>query len=293
MSELAKRIVVAVVAAPVALAVVLYGGWALAGLLAVVSAIGAWELYRMARNTGHTPLTDLGCALAGLIPLAVHARYLEIFQPRLSWFAVAFILVMSIVIWSRGVAGSPLSAMAITVFGVIYTGAMLSFGYAIRYHEYAIGGADLGPIPLDSGAMLLGLPLLVTWASDIGAFAVGRTFKGPKLIPKVSPGKTISGAIGGLVASVVVAWLYVGNVLQPVAQLALTTMGIVVFGVLISVAAQLGDLVESLLKREAGVKDSGGLLPGHGGILDRLDSLFFVLPTAHLLLGWLLIPAPR
>jgi phosphatidate cytidylyltransferase len=96
-----------------------------------------------------------------------------------------------------------------------------------------------------------------------------------------------------LVASVVVTWMYVTLVLRPTAQLAMTLGGIVMFGLVISVAAQVGDLFESLLKREAGVKDSSSLLPGHGGVLDRLDSLFFVLPVAYLLLGWLLIPAPR
>ena len=112
-------------------------------------------------------------------------------------------------------------------------------------------------------------------------------------MPSISPGKTRSGAVGGLVASVLVTWLYVQYLLIPIAQLMLPTAGIVVFGILVSVAAQLGDLVESMLKREAGVKDSSNLLPGHGGVLDRLDSLFFVLPTAHLLLEWLLEPAPR
>jgi phosphatidate cytidylyltransferase len=274
---------------------VLAGGAALAGLLAIASAVAAWEFYRIARAAGHAPLSDLGCAIAGLIPIAVHARYLELVVPRLSYFAVVLAVVMSVVMWARGAtaAARPLSAMATTVFGALYTGAMLSFGYALRYHDYAVGGARLGPIPVASGALVLGLPLLLTWSSDIGAFFVGRAVGGPKLMPSISPGKTRSGAVGGLVASVVVTWLYVQYLLVPIAQLALTTAGILTFGVLISVAAQLGDLVESMLKREAGVKDSSNLLPGHGGVLDRLDSLFFVLPTAHLLLGWLLKAAPR
>jgi phosphatidate cytidylyltransferase len=109
----------------------------------------------------------------------------------------------------------------------------------------------------------------------------------------VSPGKTVSGAIGGLLTSVLVTWLYVKFLLVPTAQLAMTPLGIVGFGLAISAAGQIGDLVESLLKREAGVKDSGGLLPGHGGVLDRLDSLFFVLPVSFLLVHWLLTWAPR
>src|SRR5205814_6987128 len=114
-------------------------------------------------------------------------------------------------------------------------------------------------------------------------FTVGRTVGGRKLIPAISPGKTISGAVGGLAASVVVTWLYVAFVLRPVAQLAMTWAGVVVFGLVVSAAGQTGDLFESLLKREAGVKDSSTILPGHGGVLDRLDSLFFVLPVSYLL----------
>lgn len=273
----------------------LAGGAALAALLAVAAAVAAWEFYRIARAAGHTPLSDLGCAIAGLIPIAVHARYLGQLDPRVSYFAVLLAVVMSVVMWARGAtaAARPLGAMATTVFGALYTGAMLSFGYALRYHDYAVGGARIGVIPIASGALVLGLPLLVTWASDIGAFFVGRAVGGPRLMPSISPGKTRSGAVGGLLASVVVTWLYVQYLLVPIAQLALTTAGIIAFGILISAAAQLGDLVESMLKREAGVKDSSNLLPGHGGVLDRLDSLFFVLPVAHLLLGWLLNPAPR
>jgi phosphatidate cytidylyltransferase len=292
-SELAKRVAFGVVAAPIALAILFVGGAPLAALLAVASAIGAWELYRMARVAGYTPLSDLGCAMAGLIPLGVHARYLGILEPRLVYLAMALLVLLSVVIWARGTAGKPLGAAAVTALGALYTGGLLSFGYAIRYHDYAAGGTHIGSIPLAAGGVLLGLPVVLTWATDTGAFFVGRTIGGRKLIPAVSPGKTVSGAIGGVATSVLVTWLYVTYALKPAAQLALTLSGIVIFGVVISVAAQLGDLVESLLKREAGVKDSSKLLPGHGGVMDRLDSLFFVLPTAYLLLGWLLLPAPR
>ena len=293
MSELTRRIAFGVVAAPIALAIVFAGGAALAGLLAVASAIAAWELFRIARAAGHAPFSDAGSALAGIVPLVVHATFLGLFTPRYSHFAALLLVLLAATIWARGAAGKPLGAAALTVLGVLYTGGLLSFGYAIRYHPYTVGGVMLGPIPIAAGGVLLGLPLILTWATDTGAFFVGRAVGGRKLIPAVSPGKTVSGAIGGLLTSIVVTWLYVTFLLRPTAQLAMTPWGIIAFGALVSVAAQVGDLFESLVKREAGVKDSGGLLPGHGGVLDRLDSLFFVLPTAHLLLGWMLVPAPR
>lgn len=292
-SELTKRVLVAVPAAAIALAIVLAGGAALAALLAVVSALAAWELYRIARAAGHAPLAELGCALAGLLPLAVHARYLGLVIPRFAYFAVVFLVILAASIWMRGVHGKPLGAVATTVLGVLYTGGMLSFAYAIRYHDYAAGGTRAGAIALTSGGVLLGLPLVLTWATDIGAMAFGKAIGGRKLIPSVSPGKTVSGAIGGVLLAVIVSIAYVHLVLRPVAQLGMTFRAMVGFAIVASVAGQVGDVFESLLKREAGVKDSSTLLPGHGGVLDRIDSLLFVLPVAHLMLGWLLIPAPR
>lgn len=293
MSELGRRVAFGVVAAPITLAILLVGGAPLAGLLAIASAIGAWEFYRIARAAGHEPLSDLGCALAGLLPLAVHARYLGLLAPRVAYFAAVLITLMSVVIWARWPNGKPLGSVATTAMGVLYTGGLLSFAYALRYHDYAFGSVQVGPVPIAAGGVLLGLPVVLTWATDTGAFFVGRTVGGPKLIPAVSPGKTISGAIGGVVLSVIVTWLYVLYLLRPTAQLAMSPASMALFGIMVSVAAQVGDLFESLLKREAGVKDSSKLLPGHGGVLDRLDSLFFVLPIAYLLLGWMLIPAPR
>lgn len=293
MAELGRRVAFGVVAAPVTLAILLAGGAPLAGLLAIASAIGAWEFYRIARAAGHEPLSDIGSALAGLLPLAVHARYLGLLQPRLAYAAAVLVIIMTLVIRARWPGGKPVGALATTVLGVLYTGGLLSFAYALRYHDYAFGSVQLGPVPIAAGGVLLGLPVVLTWATDTGAFFVGRSVGGPKLMPSVSPGKTVSGAVGGVVLSVIVTWLYAAYLMRPAAQLALSPLSIVVFGVLVSVAAQVGDLFESLLKREAGVKDSSKLLPGHGGVLDRLDSLFFALPVAHLLLGWMLLPAPR
>lgn len=302
--ELTRRVLFGVVAAPIAIAIVLVGGAALAALLAVTAALGAWEVFRIARAGGLDPMDNLGIALAGLVPLVVHARFLQIYSPdhsigMLSLASIVLLAVLAAAIWTRGPTRKPLGSVAATIFGVAYTGGMLSYGYAIRYHPYALGGdasfsvngwqlATLG------GGFLLLLPLLLTWASDIGAYAVGRLIGRHKLIPSVSPGKTVEGAIGGLLASVLVAWLYTRGVLQPIDHLNFkgAPWGVMAFGVLASIAAQVGDLAESLLKREAGVKDSSHLIPGHGGILDRFDSLLFVMPVSYVLLGWWLTWAP-
>jgi len=273
------------VAAPLALAIVFVGDAALAGLLAVASAIAAWELFRMAKAAGHAPFSDLGCALAGLFPLAVHAVYLGLIQPRITYLAIILIALLSISVWARGASGRPLGAVAITVLGVLYTGGLLSFGYALRYHDYAVGAA--------AGTVLVMLPVFLTWATDVGAYVFGRTFGRKKLIPSVSPGKTVEGAVGGLGLTIVMCLLYVRFILMPYAQLGLTFQGAVLFAIVVSVAAQTGDLAESLLKREAGIKDSSRIIPGHGGILDRFDSLLFVMPVAFLLLGRLLLPYPQ
>jgi phosphatidate cytidylyltransferase len=299
MSELALRVLFAVVAAPFALWIVLAGGAPLAALLAIVSAIGAWEFYRIARASGERPLSDVGIALAGLVPLAVHAHYLGLFTVRPALAALVLLCVLGSTIWLRGVDGRPLGAAAATLLGVLYTAGMLSFGYAIRYHDTVIGYDLVGAkqlalgslvVRVPPGGVLLILPLVVTWASDIGAYFTGRAVGGRRLMPTVSPGKTIAGALGGLVAGMLVAYLYARGVLAPVAHLGFAPWGALLFGAVISIAAQVGDLFESLLKREGGVKDSSRIIPGHGVVLDRVDSLLFVLPVAYLLLGWLTLP---
>ncbi|HVF40804.1 MAG TPA: phosphatidate cytidylyltransferase [Gemmatimonadaceae bacterium] len=282
MSELTRRILFALVGAPLTVALIYVGGWVFAAALGAVSAIGAWELFRMAREGGSRPLEIAGIILAASIPLFVHAAYLGVFRMTLTGAVLIFLALFASVIWVRGVAGRPLVAVSVTVVGIIYP-ALVSYMYPLRYHDYAVGAL--------AGTVLVMFPVTVTWATDIGAYVFGRLLGRRKLIPSVSPSKTVAGAIGGLVVAVAGCWAYASLLLCPYAKLALAPAGMMLFAIVVGIAAQIGDLAESLLKRDAGVKDSSRLLPGHGGILDRFDSLLFVLPAAYVILGYLLMPA--
>jgi phosphatidate cytidylyltransferase len=283
-SELTRRIIFAVIAAPASVAIVYWGDWALAIVLSVLAALAAWEFFRMARETGALPLEAAGIALAALLPIAVHAQRLGLYTLSLTAIVAMALVLFASTIWLRGPTGKPVSSVSITAFGVLYAG-VFSYIYALRYHDYAVGAA--------AGTALVFLPIFLTWTTDVGAYAFGRMFGRKKLIPSVSPGKTVEGAVGGLGLTIVICLLYVRFILMPYAQLGLTIQGAVLFAIVVSVAAQTGDLAESLLKREAGVKDSSSILPGHGGILDRFDALLFVMPIAFLLLGRLLLPTPQ
>jgi phosphatidate cytidylyltransferase len=282
-SELTRRILFALVGAPVTVALIYFGGWVLTAALGAIAALGAWELFRLARAAGNEPLDEAGIVIAASIPLMVHASYIGVYRMSFTAAVMIFLALTAAVIWARGTARRPLVSLALTVVGIIYP-ALVSYMYPIRYHDYAVG-----PV---AGTTLVMFPILFTWATDTGAYAFGRMFGKHKLIPSVSPAKTVEGAIGGLVLAAVIGWLYMHFVLQPLAQLSMRTVGLLTFAVIIAIVAQVGDLAESLFKRDAGVKDSSRLLPGHGGILDRFDSLLFVLPAAYLMLGYLLLPAP-
>ncbi len=284
MSELTKRIIVAVIGAPLALAIFWYGDAALATLVSVASAVAAWELYRIAREAGYTPIAPLGIVMAAVLPLVVHAQSLGLIRVPFTVPVLVLLATVIVALFVRTPAERPLGAAAITLFGVAYTAGLLSFAYALRTFDYVIGQA--------AGTVVVVFPLLITWATDVGAFFVGRLLGGPKLMPSVSPGKTVSGAIGGACLAVLVAWLYHRHALIPIAQLALTPWALIGVALALSAVGQLGDLVESQLKREGQVKDSSQLIPGHGGVLDRLDSLLFTFPVAFVLLRWLVIPVP-
>jgi phosphatidate cytidylyltransferase len=282
-SETMTRVAVAAVGIPIVLGAVYLGGWVLGALLAAVAALASLEFYRMAERKGVRPLSRWGSSVAAAwVLLAASQPEAGPVLVAFSGLLVLFVLITAAaVIWLRGVEGQPLLCFAVTVLGVLYTGGLLSYGLYLRHMPGTTGAWH--------GAALLFAPILLTWASDTFAYFVGRAWGKRKLIPQVSPGKTVEGAIGALLGAAAVAALY-SMVLAQFPTYVLHPFTAVIFGLLISVAAQTGDLAESLLKRDAGVKDSGTLLPGHGGALDRFDSLLFTLPLAYLF--FLLLGAP-
>jgi phosphatidate cytidylyltransferase len=281
---LGRRILVAVIGIPVAVAAGYFGGFVLAITLALLAGVGAWELFRLSRAGGTPAIEAIGIPLAVLMPLGVHAVRLGWLDAPLAAGGAVFVAMTGVLLWARTPTDKPLGTIAVTVFGVLYAGATLAYGYALRHHRFVVEPG--------AGAVLLFFPIALTWVSDTGAYFAGRAFGKRKLMPTVSPGKTVAGAVGAVIATMAGAWIYNDMVLRPVAQLALTPWTVLIFGAIISGVGQVGDLVESLFKREAGVKDSSKFFAAHGGVLDRLDSLYFVLPVAYLILSRLLLAAP-
>ena len=159
------------------------------------------------------------------------------------------------------------------MLGPVYAGFLLGHGLAIYDLSPAMEGID------NAGRNWLLFTLAGTSASDTGAYAVGRLIGRHKMTPSLSPNKTWEGAAGGLIASVA-AMLAVGALLE----LGVASWQHAVVAVVVAVVAQLGDLFESFLKRRADAKDSGSIMPGHGGLLDRIDSILFALPAVYYLL---------
>jgi len=272
--NLAQRIAFAVVAIPLAVGLVWWGGWPLAGVLALLGVLGAREVYGLARRQGIDALEGMGLAAAALIPLATYwvkgseTRWAE---PTM-YAAALWLLALLVAAMRRGPERRPLVSVSVTVFGALYASALPSFLIAIRH------GANAGVKSWPLAALVL-LPLALTWICDTAAMAAGNAIGGPKLAPVLSPNKTWAGAIGGFLAAVVAAVLLGGWVL-PRVGLPLDAGRLVLVGAAVGVVAQVGDVAESLFKREVQVKDSSNLIPGHGGVLDRLDSLYFVLPVS-------------
>jgi phosphatidate cytidylyltransferase len=276
-SNLVRRVGFAIAAIPVALFLVWYGGAPLALFLALAAALGTRELFGLAERQGVRPAYLIGLASAAAIAPITYAT-IAVNEVRsivlASWPYAAGLWLLLVLTWAltaRSPAEHPLAAVAVTMFAVGYTGGLPAFLLAIRHGGY--------PERSWAGAWLVFFPLVVTWVGDTAAMFGGRAFGGPKLAPNVSPGKTRSGGVFGLVGALAVAPLFAG-VIFPRVGVTIPLWHLLVIAGILGVVGQVGDLAESLFKREAGVKDSSNLIPGHGGVLDRLDSLYFVVPSA-------------
>jgi phosphatidate cytidylyltransferase len=276
-ANLVRRVGFAIAAIPVVLLTVWYGGLPLALLLAIAAALGTRELFGLAERQQIRPARVIGLASAAAIaPIA----YATIAAPDVravvaaAWPYAAAIWLIAVLTWglaARAPTERPLAAVAITVLAVAYTSALPAFLLDMRHHGHGLRSW--------AGAWLVFFPLVVTWVCDTAAMFAGRSIGGPKLAPSVSPGKTRSGSVAGVIGGLLVAPLFAALIF-PRVGVEVPLWQLLAIAAVLGVVGQIGDLVESLFKREAGVKDSSHLIPGHGGVLDRLDSLYFVVPVA-------------
>jgi phosphatidate cytidylyltransferase len=279
--ELPRRFAVAVVGIPVVLGCLALGGWVLGVLIALAAVFGTREFYALSQAAGGTPFVAAGSAAAGgLVLLAVPAAT----ATAPGWAALLLLVGLSLValtgaVWLRGPDHRPLSALGDTLAGVLYVGGALAFVPLLRSVP-----VETGPeVGAEAAALLAGLfvlfPLVVVWVGDSAAYFVGRAVGRRQLASAISPGKTVEGALAGLAGSGAAGALLGGWAAEALAGPQLSAWMGLTLGVLVGAAGQVGDLAESVLKREAHVKDSGRLLPGHGGMLDRLDALLFAFPV--------------
>lgn len=272
----------------VGLVPVLVGGPVFA-LLMLGLGVAAYREYLVltARAAG----TDLsGAAATGAIVVALFALPALLGAPQglllaLAWGAV-FVPLLLLMRGSRRPSGNSVTTWALIVAGTLYLGLPVYAATALRALSGPIDAtwltriADRLAIAWDSAPRGLTWVLVVvlsTWIGDTAAYLVGSRIGRHKLVPRLSPHKTVEGALGGLAGSAAIAataWTGLG--------LGAWWLGAVV-GLILGVVGQLGDLAESFLKRQAGVKDSGTLIPGHGGVLDRIDALLFAFPAGYLL----------
>jgi phosphatidate cytidylyltransferase len=266
-----QRAISAAVLVPVLLVVLILGGVVLAAAVALVTVLAAIEVFRLLKGAGYTPFAWLGTVLALVVVLdAAFPKVLE--GSGLLLVAVGIVLA-AVAAFSRIDPKDGLQAWMTTVFGALYV-SLLAF--IIRLGESAPAtpaDAPLAALGGERGWILL--LVLAVWSYDTGAFLVGKNLGRTKFLTHISPSKTVEGLIGGVVATtIVVAIMLWGLGENPMHALAL--------GPLTALAAQAGDLAESVIKRAAGAKDSGTLIPGHGGMLDRVDSFVFAAPVVTL-----------
>jgi phosphatidate cytidylyltransferase len=279
--ELGRRVAVAVVGIPLVLASLYMGGWWFGVVLAAAAMIATAELFGLVAARGGRPYGVTGVVASGAIVLLATAEP----TPAAAGGYILAVLVALVLItltasvWLRWPAGEPQAAVAVTLLGTVYVGGTLSFAVFLRNLPATFSPPFVSPSWPAMGFVLL--PLVAVWVGDSAAFFAGHAWGRRKLFPEVSPGKTVAGGVAGLICSTVAGAVVAALTLSSLPGAGVSPPTGALIGALIGVAAPLGDVAESVLKREAGVKDSGRILPGHGGFLDRLDSLLFAFPVAY------------
>jgi phosphatidate cytidylyltransferase len=255
-----QRLLSAAIGIPIVLAVVLVGGVLLAAVVAVAVLIAVLEL-QAARQMLRTPQSAVVALAAAALPLIALADIgWEV------WFGAGVVL-LPLAVFGFRCAPSAGGGWPWALAATVYLGGLASHFVLVR--------------ELPEGADWLLLVLFTVWTTDTGAYVVGRTIGKHKMAPSVSPGKTWEGTAGGQVAGLAAV-----AVINAVLDLHLRTIDVLALGVLLPAVGQAGDLAESWLKRRLGVKDSGFIVPGHGGVADRLDSLLFAAPALYYYLQW-------
>ncbi len=296
---LRTRVLTALVLGPIVLAFALFGEPWLAILIGLIAFLALTEVIALLDAAGFEPpqvlalvagvaLTAAGLVVANAASVGgLLSELLRVTQrPGLVTITmVAAVLLLGAVGFTRSEARAGFMTWAMTSFGIAYVGLLLPFVDLVGHLGPPGGSAAsaVGGLGLRSGSAWLLLLVLVVWGYDTGAYLTGRWLGRRRLIDHISPSKTVEGLAGGLVAATVAAGIgawFIG--LAPWEPL--------VIGPLVGLAAQAGDLAESMLKRAAGRKDSGFLIPGHGGMLDRVDSFLFAAPV---LAGYALLVAGR
>jgi len=240
-------------------------------LIMLFVSIGQFEFYRMFKNSGYYPQTVVGIfvgllVVSGFYIGATSEREISnIFSPDVM-VAFAFVVSLLFRLFSERDSNGALVDVALTFTGIVYVAWLMA--YVVLLRCWGTGGID--------GRDLIFFLFVVTWATDSGAYFVGSAFGRHKLYRKISPKKSVEGALGGLFFSVLFAvickyWFYRD----------LNLHDAVALGLILGTVGQIGDLAESMIKRSARIKDSGGIFPGHGGVLDRIDSVLLNAPALY------------
>ncbi|HLG14624.1 MAG TPA: phosphatidate cytidylyltransferase [Blastocatellia bacterium] len=265
-----KRILTALVAIPILLFTVwVETPYYFVGITAAAAVVALTEFYALASQTKLKTVTAAGYAAGALIVYAFVAD-----RPALIVVAIAglALVALTVAVVTTNEMSAALASVSASVFGVVYAVLLPAYLVGVRM----IPDSSVTPPVPHLAAKLLTMFLAMVMMTDTGAYYTGRSIGRHKLAPRVSPGKTIEGSVGGFVAATL-SGLVCKLAFFPEIQ----TLHAVAFGAVIGVVSQIGDLAESILKRGAGVKDSGRIFPGHGGMLDRMDSILFCAPILY------------